>query len=222
MKKMLQILDRCEIIIDWQWVLEEEEAQRKDKKPFTKTIHRLNLYTTERLFTVWDNGGKQLGFPSFIKAFPPKVEAYLPRDGTARPVNVFWDVEGKGRLTATGAEEIANGGTYAYLLSRTLTPSEKARLLMPAKPNTAATHAADNKAKRAPVNRRNGKPVGRPVHNAEEVQKAVCNARALMTKGIGISRACELTVKHVNYSADIGKRQLQNHVNAAIKRSGKK
>jgi excisionase family DNA binding protein len=123
--KYIKILDRLEIILDWKWQATEEEGRRKDGKSITNTVNKLTLYTDKQAFTVWDSDGKIHGFPSFISAFSPDVEAGLPRNGDARPVNLFWDVEGGGTLCGYS-------GGIAYMLTRNLSPEEQERL----KPNS--------------------------------------------------------------------------------------
>jgi len=124
--RYIKIIDRLEIILDWKWQATEEEGRRKDGKSFTNTVNKLTLYTDKQAFTVWDTDGKIHGFPSFINAFSPDVEMGLPQKGDARPVNLFWNVEGGGTLCGYS-------GGVAYMLTRDLTPEERERL----KPNSA-------------------------------------------------------------------------------------
>lgn len=111
------ILGKLEEIRDWTWAVAEDG-------------HRLTLYTRTRAFVLWDASGREHSLPQSVSKLQPAVECGVDAQGDARPVDIWWQVEQPGRITATGAT-LAAYGTLGYMLVRRLSRQERMRLAVP-------------------------------------------------------------------------------------------
>jgi hypothetical protein len=112
----IPILGTMEVVVEWD---------------FNADGTRCTLYTGAEAIMLWDRrrGHPLSGLPRRVDALPAEMEAAIPRDGAARPVDIQWLVtkNGAGVLTEGAARAgLAAYSAPGYILRRPLPPAKPA------------------------------------------------------------------------------------------------